>query len=409
MWLLYNIGIYVYAFLIFVASFFDEKAKKRYRGQRESFSYLKNNLAGKTGILWVHAASYGEFEQARPIIERVKERYPQRKILLTFFSPSGYEAQKKYKHADYICYLPLDTLPNAIRFVRYVQPETAIFVKYEFWPNLLRRCKSKNIPVYVVSAHFRPNQVFFRWYGRSYIRLLKLFRRIFVQDQQSKELLLNSGIQNVSVAGDTRFDRVVEIAQRRKALPVVESFVSGSRIIVAGSSWPKDEELLIAYAHKRGVKLLIAPHEINESHLNWIEEQWKKKHSPDTIMRYTEATEETVKDKQCLLINNFGMLSSVYYYGHVAYVGGGFGVGIHNTLEAAVYAMPVVFGPNYHAFKEAKDLIKVKGAFSIRDYESLEKVMDQLLADGTAEGQRSGQYVSENRGATDMILKELFA
>ncbi|MBP5307197.1 MAG: 3-deoxy-D-manno-octulosonic acid transferase [Paludibacteraceae bacterium] len=407
MWLLYNIGIYIYGLLIFVASFFDEKAKKRYKGQRETFRYLKSRINGQRGILWIHAASYGEFEQARPIIESIKSREPQRKILLTFFSPSGYEAHKEYKWADYICYLPLDTLPNAIRFVKQVRPEMGVFVKYEFWPNILRACKSRNVPVCVISAHFRSNQAFFRWYGRPYVRLLRIFRQIFVQNQESKELLSRVGVEAVTVAGDTRFDRVAEIALKRKKLPIVESFAGEDRIIVAGSSWPKDEEMLIRYAQKRGVKLLLAPHEIHESHLNWIEERWKQNGKDKTIVRYTEATEENVGDKQCLLINNFGMLSSVYYYGYVAYVGGGFGVGIHNTLEAAVYAMPVVFGPNYHAFREAKELIETGGGFSVGDYESFEKTMDQLMEDNQTAGQNAGRYVTENRGATDVILREL--
>ena len=408
MWTLYSLGIHVYAFLVFVASFFNAKAKKRFVGQRQTFKYLKSNVDKNAKYVWFHAASLGEFEQARPLMEELRRRKPEYKILLTFFSPSGYEVRKNYEGADLVCYMPLDTIHNAERFVRRVKPVDAIFVKYEFWPNFLFALRRRGIPTYIVSAHFRDNQAFFKWYGVAYAKVLKFFNRLFVQDMHSVELLNGVGIENVTISGDTRFDRVVEIASNRKELPLVEAFVGGQKAIVAGSSWPKDEDMLIKYAQDKGVKLILAPHEIHESHLAEIERKWNETGGAKPIVRYTAATDDNVRNAGCLIINNFGMLSSIYYYGTVAYVGGGFGVGIHNLLEAAVYGMPVVFGPNHTAFREALKLKECGGGISIASYEDFEREMNRLIANPEKAGAAAGNYVSSNKGASDKILGEIF-
>lgn len=408
MYTLYNLGIYVYGLLIYLASFFNEKAKKRYRGQREALKTLKDRVEDGQDYIWFHAASLGEFEQARPLIEGVKVGCSRYKILLTFFSPSGYEVRKDYKGADIVCYMPLDTIRNVRKFYGIIKPKRVVFVKYEFWPNFLIGAWRKHIPLYIVSAHFRESQAFFKWYGKPYAMVLRMFDRLFVQDEKSVELLSRVGVKNVSVTGDTRFDRVAQIAEQRKSLPIVESFANGEKIIVAGSSWPADEDMLVKYAKKRGVRVLLAPHEIDEGHLGEIEGKWNATEGGNwPIIRYSKANEANVKEAGCLVVDNFGMLSSVYYYGAVAYIGGGFGVGIHNVLEAAVYGMPVVFGPNHNAFREALGLKECGGGFSVDGYEDFEGLMDRLIADPSKAGEAAGNYVKENRGATEMILREL--
>lgn len=409
MWTLYSLGIHVYAFLVFLASFFNEKAKKRYIGQRQTFKYLKGNVDRNAKYVWFHAASLGEFEQARPLMEELRRRKPEYKILLTFFSPSGYEVRKNYEGADLVCYMPLDTIRNAERFVRRVRPVDAIFVKYEFWPNFLIALRRRGIPTYIVSAHFRDSQAFFKWYGVAYAKVLRFFNRLFVQDMHSVELLNGVGIENVTISGDTRFDRVVQIASQRKQLPVAEAFVGGEKAIVAGSSWPKDEDLLIKYAKGKGLKMILAPHEIHESHLAEIERKWNEAEGDARpIVRYTDATVDNVKEAGCLVINNFGMLSSLYSYGTVAYIGGGFGVGIHNLLEAAVYSMPVVFGPNHKSFREALQLKECGGGIAIENYEEFGREMDRLMANPEEAGAAAGNYVNSNKGASDKILGEIF-
>ncbi len=401
----YFIGIKTYGLLIFIASFFNSKAKKRLEGQRQVFSFLSENLIEGSKYLWFHAASLGEFEQGRPIIEKLKVSYPDCKVLLTFFSPSGYEVRKNYEGADLVCYLPLDTPSNVKRFLNLVKPVKAIFIKYEFWPNFLTYCKKHKIPTYVVSANFREDQIFFKWYGAKYAKILKSFERIFVQDEASKDLLLTIGVDKVDIAGDTRFDRVIDIADAKKDLPLVEAFKGESKLIIAGSSWPKDEDLLIQYLQENpDVKLLIAPHEIHESHIAEIESKLNA-----VTVRYSKANEQSVANAKCLIVDCFGLLSSIYQYADLAYIGGGFGVGIHNIVEAAVYGMPVVFGPNYEKFREARELIAKGGAFSIHEYWQLQSSFDRLLQDGEAAGKISYDYVHENKGATDMILKQIFS
>ena len=373
------------------------------KGQHQAFALLKEKIEPDTRYVWFHAASLGEFEQGRPVIEQLKREKPETKILLTFFSPSGYEIRKNYAGADIVSYLPLDVPGNAWYFVNLVKPSKAIFIKYEFWPNYLLALQAENIPVVSISAIFRPEQVFFKDYGKWYKKLLLTFQHIFVQDKFSKELLQAHGINNVTVAGDTRFDRVYDLYQQAKQLPLIEEFVKGAeRVIVAGSSWPKDEELLVQYLRLHPeVKLIIAPHEVHNSHIAEISKLLDGK-----FVRYSDATAENVKSTNCLVVDIIGILSSIYRYANVTYIGGGFGVGIHNTLEAAVYGLPVVFGTNYQKFREARELIAIGGAFSISNYVTLEAQFDLLQKDNSA-GKIAGEYVKSNTGATEMILKQL--
>lgn len=400
---LYNIGIGFYQIVIFFASFFNEKAKKLRIGQSEALKILKNKIEPDTGYVWFHAASLGEFEQGRPVIEELKKMNPGTKILLTFFSPSGYEIRKNYAGADIVSYLPFDNAVSAKKFVQLVKPSKAIFIKYEFWPNYFIALKAAGVPVYSISAIFRPEQVFFKWYGQWYKKLLQNIQHIFVQDNASMMLLKKHGIERVTVAGDTRFDRVADLAAQAKKIPLVEAFVNGSKkVIVAGSSWPKDEELLVRYlkAHP-DVKMILVPHEIHETHISGI-----SKLIDGNFVRYTEATTENILNYNCLVVDTIGLLSSIYQYAHLAYIGGGFGVGIHNTLEAAVWNIPVVFGPNYQKFREARELIATGAAGSIMNYEQLEAEFEKML-NNTKAGNLAGEYVKNNTGATLLILKEI--
>jgi len=399
---LYSIGIHTYRFLIFLASFFNPKARELYKGQKNALRYLKSNIEENARYVWFHAASLGEFEQGRPIMEALKRQHPDLKILLTFYSPSGYNVRKDYRGADVVAYLPPDTRRSARAFVKTVKPLKAIFIKYEFWPNFLLTLRAEGVPTYAVSAIFRPNQIFFKWYGKWYLQLLTTFRRLFVQDQDSAVLLEKHGIHQVSVSGDTRFDRVFALFSEAKKLPLVEAFVAGKLVIVAGSTWPEDEDLLVKYLKQHPkIKLILVPHEIHKNHLEQISKLLDGK-----FIRYTEASENNIADYNCLVVDVVGILSSIYQYAKVAYVGGGFGVGIHNILEAAVWNVPVVFGPNFQKFKEARDLIQLKSAFSINDYISLEENLDKLLCDEKA-GQMAGNYVRENIGATELICNNL--
>lgn len=399
----YTIGINFYQFAIFIASFFNEKAKILRIGQNDVFAILKQKIEPNTSYVWFHAASLGEFEQGRPVIEQLKKLKPETRIILTFFSPSGYEIRKNYTGADIVSYLPLDTASSAKKFIELVNPSKAIFIKYEFWPNYLMALQTANVPVYSISAIFRNEQIFFKWYGKWYKKLLQEIQHIFVQDNFSLEILKSHGIDRVSVAGDTRFDRVADLAAQAKNIPLVEAFVKGAdKVIVAGSSWPKDEELLVRYLKLHpDLKMILVPHEIHAAHIAGI-----SKLLNENFVRYTEATGENVQTTNCLVIDTIGLLSSIYRYAHVAYIGGGFGVGIHNTLEAAVWNVPVVFGPNYQKFREARELIAIGGAFSITSYEQFETEFDKLLND-TKAGKTAGEYVKQNTGATQLILKEI--
>ena len=402
--MIYNLIIYLYLLGVAIYSRFNEKVRKMWRGEREAFRILREKVDPNAKYVWFHAASLGEFEQGRPLMEQLRKDHPEYKILLTFFSPSGYEVRKNYEGADIITYLPLDTITNARRFLRTVRPVMAFFIKYEFWYNYLHILKHRNIPVYSVSSIFRPDQVFFKWYGRQYGKVLNCFTHFFVQNEVSKELLAKIEVTNVDVVGDTRFDRVLQIKDAAKQLPVVESFVKDApQVFVAGSSWPPDEEIFIKFfnTHKNW-KLIIAPHVIGEDHLKQIEKLLEGR----KVIRYTEATEENVQNAEVLIINCFGLLSSIYHYGQVAYVGGGFGVGIHNLLEAAVWDVPVFFGPNNQKFQEAQGL-KTCGGFEINNYEEFASQMDKFAADADylhEQGYKAGHFVKGQSGATGKVL-----
>ena len=408
--MIYNLIIYFYLLGVAVYSRFNEKVRKMWRGEREAFRILKEKVDPQAKYVWFHAASLGEFEQGRPLMERLRQEHPEYKILLTFFSPSGYEVRKNYEGADIICYLPLDTITNARRFLRTIRPVMAFFIKYEFWYNYLHILKHRNVPVYSVSSIFRPDQVFFKWYGRQYGRVLNCFTHFFVQNEQSKELLAKIHINDVTVVGDTRFDRVLQIKEAAKILPVVEAFVgTDTPVFVAGSSWPPDEDMFIRYfsAHPEW-KLIIAPHVIGEDHLQQILQKLEGR----KVVRYTKATEENVRDADVLIIDCFGLLSSIYHYGDIAYVGGGFGVGIHNVLEAAVWDMPVFFGPNNQKFQEAQGLKAAGGGFDFETYEQFSQQMDVFLnkrEELKAAGDKAGAFVQRLAGATEKVLSSSFA
>lgn len=380
-------------------------------GQWKTNAILREKIDPKAKYIWFHAASLGEFEQGRPMMEKIKAEHPEYKILLTFFSPSGYEVRKNYSGADVICYLPFDTPYRVKRFLNLARPSMAVFIKYEFWGNYLKELNRRQIPVYIISAIFRPDQLFFQWYGKSYRKMLRYFTHLFVQDERSQQLLETFGIKQVSVTGDTRFDRVLDIHKQAREIGIVEKFVSHHSAkqpftLVAGSSWPQDEEILLPYFHAHPeMKLIIAPHEIHREHLLSIESMLKR-----PSVRLSEAHEDDLSTKDCLIIDSFGLLSSIYRYGQVAYIGGGFGAGIHNTLEAAVYGIPVLFGPKYHKFKEAKELIRVGGGFSVADSGAFLRQMDRLLTCREAleaAGKAAGDFVHQNAGATKMILNKL--
>ena len=415
--MIYNIVIYFVLLGIAIASLFNEKVRKMWRGEREAFKILKQKVDPNAKYIWFHAASLGEFEQGRPLMEQIRKDYPQYKILLTFYSPSGYEVRKNYEGADIICYMPVDTRLNAIRFLRLVRPVMAFFIKYEFWSNFLHILKHRNIPTYSVSSIFREDQVFFKWYGRSYANVLKCFTRFFVQNEESKRLLEGIGITAVDVVGDTRFDRVLQIKEAAKHLPICEAFRTGVassqsadvphhdfKVFVAGSSWPPDENIFIPFFNEhKDWRLLIAPHVIAEEHLKLILSLIKGK----KVVRYTQTTPEEAAEADVLIIDCFGLLSSMYNYGDVAYIGGGFGVGIHNTLEAAVWNMPVIFGPNNKKFQEAQGLLKSGGGFEINTYEDFSGLMSSLMNDETflkQAGDKAGTFVAHLAGATDKVL-----
>ncbi|GHT21819.1 3-deoxy-D-manno-octulosonic acid transferase [Bacteroidia bacterium] len=408
---MYSTGIFFYSLAVRLATFFNRKAKLMADGQKQTFDLLRQKIDPKAQYVWFHAASLGEFEQGRPLMEKIKQQHPQTKILLTFFSPSGYEVRKNYSEADVVCYLPLDFKKNAEQFLALVPLDKAIFIKYEFWKNYLDTLRQRGIPTYIISARFTPKQIFFKWYGRTWLNILKNFTTLFVQDAQSKELLAANGIRNVVVNGDTRFDRVHEIFMQKKQLPLIEQFLHTSEskkdlALVAGSTWQPDEHLLIPYfnAHPE-LKLLIAPHEIGEDRIRQITSQLKR-----PCLRYSELTEANAGTADCLIIDCFGLLSSIYRYGEIAYIGGGFETGLHNVLEAAVYGIPVLWGPQYAKFREAKDLIAFGGGLSVRDAAEFNNRMDELLLtpDRREEtGKKAGQFVAQNLGATDTIYAKI--
>lgn len=403
---IYNLSIRIYTLLIVLASPFNKKARLWVKGRKNWAVTLLNKIDPAQSYVWFHVSSLGEFEQGRPVIEAFREKHPELKIVLTFFSPSGYEIRKNYSGADIISYLPPDTTRNAKTFMKIVQPQAAFFVKYEFWYNYLNQLKKQHVPTYIFSAIFRPNQLFFKWYGAWYKKMLYLFNLLFVQNKTSEELLKQAGIEEVEIAGDTRFDRVFDIAQQAKNLPLIEEFINHTPVVIAGSSWPKDEELLIDFLNQTplNVKLIIAPHEIHASNIQRLQ----KLIGDDSVL-YSQARNGKISDKKVMIIDSIGLLSSVYRYADVAYIGGGFGKGIHNTLEAATFGKPVVFGPNYKKFNEAVELIQKNAGFSISNQDELNNIF-RILLQNNEEKKRAGalalDYVNKMRGGTKKILEK---
>lgn len=410
---MYHIIMYLIQFGIMIASLFNEKVRKMWRGEREAVKVLKAKVDPTAQYVWFHAASLGEFEQGRPLMEQLRKDHPEYKILLTFYSPSGYEVRKNYAGADIICYMPVDTVTNARRFLRAVRPVMAFFIKYEFWYNHLHILKHRGVPTYSVSSIFRPDQVFFKWYGREYGHVLKCFTHFYVQNEESRQLLAKIGITNSTVTGDTRFDRVLQIKDAAKELPLVEAFVgkqssdAQQKVFVAGSSWLPDEQIFMKYFNEHtDWKLIVAPHVIGEDHLKQIAALTDRK-----MVRYTQATQENVVDADILIVDCFGLLSSIYHYADIAYVGGGFGVGIHNVLEAAVWNIPVIFGPNNKRFQEAQELMAAGGGFEITDDASFRQLMDCMDSDSSqlhSASKAAGNYVASGAGATRRVLDEAF-
>lgn len=407
MWF-YNFGLRLYAAIIRLAAVRHTKARLWTEGRKGLFRRMEQAIDPTARIVWIHVASLGEFEQGRPIVERIRKSYPEYKILLTFFSPSGYEIRKNYKGADYIFYLPIDTPANARRFLDLARPEIAIFVKYEFWLNLLGELRRRRIRTYIVSAIFRSKSVFFRPYGGLWRQALETFDVLFVQNDESKKLLAGLGFDNVIVAGDTRFDRVAEIARAAKHVDVVERFKGDERLFVAGSTWGPDEELLLRLMNDNpDVKFVIAPHEMDEERIRRLMAETR-----GGALRFTQCTPRTsYGSRQLLILDTVGLLSSVYGYATWSYIGGGFGVGIHNTLEAATFGLPVAFGPNYQKFKEARDLVTLGAARSVTSYEALREWFVPLRDNENHLQQTSRiakDYTTRHQGATEIIVRTVF-
>jgi 3-deoxy-D-manno-octulosonic-acid transferase len=405
---LYNLGILGYYILIKIASLRNEKARKWIRGRKDIFKRLSETIKPGEPILWFHASSLGEFEQGRPVIETIKKQKPDYKILLTFFSPSGYELRKNYPYADYVFYLPLDTRKNSSTFINIVKPEKAFFIKYEFWFNYLTELKRHHIQTYIFSALFRPSQIFFRPLGKWYIKALTAYDHIFVQNRESYEILHKHGFNNVDICGDTRLDAVGEIADAARRLEKMEIFCGNQKAIIGGSTWKEDEDLFIRYINesKSYQKFVIAPHEVNKQSIERIASALAKSYS-----LYSNSTDEELSKSEVLIIDGYGYLLSVYRYGLFAYVGGGFTTGIHSILEPAAFGLPVIFGPEYNKFQEAHDLLKLGAANSISDYDELGFIMNEYLENNemlTAASTIARNYVNKNRGASKEIVNYIF-
>lgn len=405
---LYNISIVLYYIVVAFVSLWDKKAKQWIVGRKDIFQRMAEVISPEDKVVWIHAASLGEFEQGRPVIEKIREQQPEYKILVTFYSPSGYEIRKNYAGADYIFYLPIDTPGNAKKFLDVAHPEIAIIVKYEFWLNLLSELKHRGVRTYLISAIFRRNSIFFRSYGSIWRQALDSFEQMFVQNEESKELLHEIGFDNVVVAGDTRFDRVAEIARNVKKVPIIERFKGDSPLFVAGSTWGPDEEILQTLINDNPqIKFVVAPHEMENSRIERIIAQTK-----GGAVRYTLCNEESDFSKiQVLILDTIGILSSVYGYATWSYIGGGFGVGIHNTLEAATFGLPIAFGPNYQKFKEARDMVALGAATKVESAEDLSAWFAPLRDDKSAlqrAGSAAKSYTQRNQGATSLIMKIVF-
>ena len=405
--ILYNIGILIFSALAHLISPFNSRASLWVKGRKKWAEKISEKIKPGDRVIWIHCASLGEFEQGRPVIEAIKSEMPVFKIVITFFSPSGYEIRKNYNNADCISYLPADTPGNAAKFIDIVNPEFVIFVKYEFWNNYISALYRNKIPLYLISGIFRPGQHFFKWYGTFFRSMLRKFKKIFVQDQRSYDLLTGIGIRNVSLAGDTRFDRVIQIAGTVRDIPQLEKFRGSEKLFLAGSSWRQDEEIIAEYINNFPLvmKWVFAPHEIDKSNIERLEALFKIK-----CVRFSEYSEIST-DARVLIIDNIGMLSSAYRYAYIAAIGGGFGKGIHNILEPACWGIPVVFGPRYENFKEAVDLLSIGGAKSFLTFDDFKRILELWLSDEkiyTNSAEMASKYVKENAGASEIIIKEIF-
>jgi 3-deoxy-D-manno-octulosonic-acid transferase len=403
---LYNIGILLFTAAAYLISPFSSRASLWVKGRKHWADKIADQIKHGDKVIWIHCASLGEFEQGRPVIEAIKNKMPAFKVMLTFFSPSGYEIRKNYKYADCISYLPSDTPGNVGKFIALVQPQIVIFVKYEFWNNYISALYENKIPLYLISGIFRPGQHFFKWYGAFFRNMLRKFEKIFVQDQQSCDLLTGIGIEKVSVAGDTRFDRVIQIAGAARAIPQIEQFRGTEKLFLAGSSWKQDEEIITEYINSfpDRMKWIFAPHEIDKSNIERLEKLVKVK-----SVRFSEYSEVSA-DARVLIIDNIGMLSSAYRYAYIAAVGGGFGKGIHNILEPASWGIPIIFGPRYCNFREAVDLLKNGGAKTFLNFDDFKRNLDLWLSDEkiyAVSAATTSKYVKENAGATEIIIKEI--
>lgn len=401
MLLLYILGIKIYSLLIWIFSFFNQKAKLFTSGRKQIFRNIAAKVNPSDQNIWFHFASLGEFEQGRPVLEKIKTLKPEKKIIITFFSPSGFEIRKNYTLADAIFYLPIDTQKNAQKFIELIKPEMAIFTKYEFWYFYFAELKKNKIPLYLISGIFRPNQVFFKNYGRFYRNILKSVTHFFVQNEESKNLLNSIGINATTISGDTRFDRVYENAKQPKQLSVIEHFSTDKKTIICGSTWPEDEKLIAELALQyQDWKFIIAPHEVDENHIQNIGKLFTNS------IRFSKFKTGEIRESNILIIDNIGMLSSLYQYGKLAYIGGGFGAGIHNTLEAAAFGLPVIFGPKYNKFQEAKDLIKIDAAKSISNQNELNDAFE-YFATNEKSSVAAKNYILEKKGATEIILAKI--
>ncbi len=401
---IYNFFVHLANFFIKMAAFFSPKLRLFVDGRKNVYPYLSQQLSEASEVIWIHTASLGEFEQGLPIIEDLKKKYPNYSILVTFFSPSGYEVKKNTKAADVVTYLPLDTLHNAKKFIELVNPRLVIFVKYEIWPSYLSVLKQKNIPTLLVSAIFNQKQVFFKFYGGFLKRSLSAFTHFFVQDEASKKLLHSIGLKNVTISGDTRFDRVLKILDQNNHLDFMEKFKQEQRCFVAGSTWPEDEAILTSYINnsKENIKFVVAPHTIKKEVIEKLTAAINKK-----VILYSELDTKNISQFDVLIMDTIGLLTKVYCYADIAYVGGGFATGLHNTLEPAVFGIPVLIGPKYHGFKEAEDLVLQKGIIAISSLEAFSAQMKQLLSSeayyNSTKNINTG-YISKNKGATTIIM-----
>lgn len=398
---LYNIGIQLYGLIVRIFSIFNTKAAFFVKGRKNIFLNIKNKIQASDRPVWFHFASLGEFEQGRPVLEKLKARFPGKKIVITFFSPSGYEVRKNYALADGIFYLPLDTASSARKLINALNPEIAIFTKYEYWYHYFKVLNQQHIPLFIISGIFRPDQIFFKWYGGFNRKILSFVNHFFVQNEESIQLLKTINIDRASLSGDTRFDRVAENAASARKIEAVTDFCGDAPVFVAGSTWPEDERLLSKLSKAQpNWKFIIAPHEIGAGHIQDIQSLF-----PEAV-KYSDLKEGKAshENAQVLIIDNIGMLSALYSYGKVAYIGGGFGVGIHNTLEAAAFGLPVIFGPKYEKFQEAKDLLAIGAAKSIHDQDSLAQAFDLFKSD-VQPGMLAKNYVAEKTGSTDQIMQ----